>query len=76
MVCVHIQSDVVALKEGLKKNFESVSALIPSGGGQRVSAHTYLGFFSQCFKPISLALESRHTTINNSCVMVSVLNLK
>ena len=58
------------LRKGLKKNLESVSALIPRVGGHWVSAHTSVVFFSQCFEPISLALESPKTNFvftPNSC---------
>ena len=35
----------VILREALKKTVESVSMLIPRGGGPRASTHTSLGFF-------------------------------
>ena len=44
-----------------KKNIDSVSMLIPRGGGPQASAHTSLGVFFACFKPTCLALGSPKT---------------
>ena len=53
------------IREGCKQNMESMSMLIPKGGGggpRWASAHTSLGFFSSsCSKPICLAQGSPKT---------------